>query len=113
VAGALAAPVHCESGAAASWNRDAAASYLDQRARWWMAWPTAARDHETFCVSCHTAVPYALSRSALRRVEEALSVNERLILDNVKKRVRLGQGVGQRPFRSSNQGGGACPTSRG
>jgi squalene-hopene/tetraprenyl-beta-curcumene cyclase len=103
VAGALAAPVHCESGAAASWNREAAASYLDQRARWWMAWPTAARDHETFCVSCHTAVPYALSRAALRRVEEALSVNERLILDNVKKRVRLGQGVG--PFYNDERHG--------
>jgi hypothetical protein len=50
-----------------SWDQKAAAAYLDQRAAWWMEWPKAARDHETFCVSCHTAVPYALSRPALRK----------------------------------------------
>ena len=33
---------------------------------WWSSWPTAARDHETSCVSCHTALPYALARPALR-----------------------------------------------
>ena len=44
------------------WNLQKAAAYLDQRADWWMNWPRAARDHETFCISCHTAVPYALSR---------------------------------------------------
>jgi squalene-hopene/tetraprenyl-beta-curcumene cyclase len=63
-----------------------------------MEWPSAARDHETFCVSCHTAVPYALSRPVLRKVlaEEALSVGERKLLDNVRKRVRLWNEVG--PF---------------
>ncbi len=34
-----------------SWNRVAAGAYLDQRQGWWMTWPTAARDHETSCVS--------------------------------------------------------------
>jgi len=48
-----------------SWNPKAAAEYLDQRAQWWMSWPGAARDRGTFCISCHTALPYALSRSAL------------------------------------------------
>ncbi|MDQ6701317.1 MAG: hypothetical protein M3Z36_14145, partial [Acidobacteriota bacterium] len=42
-----------------SWDAKAAAAYLDGRASWWATWPTAARDHGTFCVSCHTAVPYA------------------------------------------------------
>jgi len=51
-----------ETKIASSWDQQAAAAYLDQRAAWWMEWPKAARDHETFCVSCHTAVPYALSR---------------------------------------------------
>jgi len=46
--------------AANSWDQKAAAAYLDQRASWWMGWPRAARDHETFCVSCHTAVPYVM-----------------------------------------------------
>jgi len=73
------------------WDQKAAAAYLDQRAGWWMGWPRAARDHETFCVSCHTAVPYAMSRPALRAAlaEQGPSANERKLLDNVKKRVRL------------------------
>src|SRR6266481_5143582 len=79
-----------------SWDQKAAAAYLDQRAAWWMEWPKAARDHESFCVSCHTAVPYALSRPALRKAlaEEAPSINERRLLANVKKRVRLWKNVG-------------------
>ena len=74
-----------------SWDQKAAAAYLDQRAGWWMEWPRAARDHETFCVSCHTAVPYAMSRPALRAAlaEQGPSANERKLLDNVRKRVRL------------------------
>jgi squalene-hopene/tetraprenyl-beta-curcumene cyclase len=65
-----------------------------------MEWPKAARDHQTFCVSCHTAVPYALSRPALRQglAEEAPSVNERRLIDNVTKRVRLWKEVA--PFYS-------------
>src|SRR5256714_11069343 len=65
-----------------------------------MEWPKAARDHETFCVSCHTAVPYALSRPALRKslAEAAPCTNERRLLDNVTKRVRLWKEVA--PFYS-------------
>src|SRR5829696_5601497 len=51
----------------AAWNRKAAAAYLDQRASWWSTWPNAQRDHGTFCVSCHTALPYALARPSLRQ----------------------------------------------
>jgi len=70
-----------------------------------MAWPRAARDHETFCVSCHTAVPYAMSRPALRGAlgEQALSANERKLLDNVTKRVRLWNEVA--PFYSDKDRG--------
>src|SRR5438874_7888267 len=89
-----------ETRMASSWDQQAAAAYLDQRAAWWMEWPKAARDHETFCVSCHTAVPYALSRPALRKslAEAAPSANERRLLDNVTKRVRLWKEVA--PFYS-------------
>src|SRR5437762_10230353 len=89
-----------ETRMASSWDQQAAAAYLDQRAAWWMEWPKAARDHETFCVSCHTAVPYALSRPALRKslAEAAPSANERRLLDNVAKRVRLWKEVA--PFYS-------------
>jgi squalene-hopene/tetraprenyl-beta-curcumene cyclase len=50
----------------ANWSGPAAAAYLDGRLSWWMSWPQAARDHETFCVSCHTVLPYAMVRPALR-----------------------------------------------
>ncbi|HLJ16800.1 MAG TPA: hypothetical protein VKV15_20060 [Bryobacteraceae bacterium] len=80
-----------KSGELPSWNRKAAANYLDQRESWWMTWPTAARDHGTFCVSCHTAVPYALARPALRTAlsEGMPAAPERKLLENVTKRVRL------------------------
>jgi len=78
-----------------TWNPKAAAAYLDQRADWWMGWQGAARDHGTFCVSCHTAVPYALSRPALRKgADDAPSANERRLLDNVTARVRLRKEAG-------------------
>jgi len=94
-----------ETNIASSWDQRAAAAYLDQRQSWWMEWPKAARDHETFCVSCHTAVPYALSRPALRKAlgDEAPSVNERRLLDNVKKRVRLWREIA--PFYSDAERG--------
>src|SRR5437016_11526968 len=103
-----------ETKIASSWDQKAAAAYLDQRASWWMEWPKAARDHETFCVSCHTAVPYALSRPALRKAlaEEAPSVNERRLLDNVTKRVRLWKEVA--PFYSdADRGAYKTVESRG
>ena len=36
---------HPKSEAAGSWDAAKAARYLDQRAKWWMAWPPASRDH--------------------------------------------------------------------
>jgi len=103
-----------ERKAANSWDQRGAAAYLDQRAGWWMEWPKAARDHETFCVSCHTAVPYALSRPALRPglAEEAPSANERRLLNNVTKRVRLWKEVA--PFYSdADRGAYKTVESRG
>ena len=69
----------------------AAAAYLDGRLDWWLHWPNAARDHDSSCVSCHTALPYALARPALRRgLEEGeMPAPERMMLANVAKRVRL------------------------
>lgn len=77
--------------AVASWDAKAAASYLDYRAEWWEGWDRAKRDQGTFCVSCHTVMPYTLARPALRKMlgEQTPSEDERLILENVVKRVRL------------------------
>jgi squalene-hopene/tetraprenyl-beta-curcumene cyclase len=74
-----------------TWSPKAAAAYLDQRTTWWMSWPVAARDQGTFCISCHTAAPYALGRPALRRAlaEQSTSPNEQKLVDNVTKRVRM------------------------
>jgi squalene-hopene/tetraprenyl-beta-curcumene cyclase len=114
VAGTACLSKHTKSKADNSWDQRAAAAYLDQRASWWMEWPKAARDHETFCISCHTAVPYVLSRPALRHAlaEEAPSANERRLLDNVTKRVRLWNQVA--PFYSdADRGAYKTVESRG
>jgi len=88
---AAARPLSPGTTAANSWDPKAAAAYLDQREQWWMGWREAAREHGTFCVSCHTAVPYALARPSLRKVlgEPAPTENERILLENVRKRVRI------------------------
>ncbi len=85
-----------------TWDAKAAAAYLDGRAEWWSTWATASRDHGTFCVSCHTAVPYALSRSALRAAlgEHAPATAEQALTANVVKRVKLWNEVG--PFYQSS-----------
>jgi len=79
---------HAES---ASWNAQGAASYLDGRMDWWLKWPNAARDHDTACVSCHTALPYALARTALQSALGArdMPAPQQAMLAHVTKRVRL------------------------
>lgn len=87
----LAQEVHTPAANPASWNPKAAAAYLDGRMTWWIGWAPAARDHNTFCVSCHTVLPYAMGRPALRVAlgEESESAGERRLLENVTKRVRM------------------------
>jgi squalene-hopene/tetraprenyl-beta-curcumene cyclase len=94
LAGWTASP-SADDGGAPSWNVRAAATALDQRADWWMTWPNAARDHGTFCVSCHTTTPYVLARPALRRAlgDAAPSATEVKLIDNVTRRVRMWKDV--------------------
>jgi squalene-hopene/tetraprenyl-beta-curcumene cyclase len=94
---------------ARAWDKDKAASYLDRRIEWWMAWPAAARGAGTFCVSCHTALPYALARPVLRASEgeAAPTADERKLLEDVIARVRLWGRI--EPFYK-DQGAG-CHTS--
>jgi squalene-hopene/tetraprenyl-beta-curcumene cyclase len=79
----------------AGWNAKAAAAYMDSELEWWSSWPNAQRDHDTFCVSCHTAAPYALARPVLaaRLGESGPSPQARKLFDNVAKRVRLWKDV--------------------
>jgi squalene-hopene/tetraprenyl-beta-curcumene cyclase len=88
-----------------SWSPASAAGYLDKRAEWWTSWPTSARDHGTFCVSCHTATPFMLGRPTLRSElkESDRSPNEQKILASVIKRVRMWHDV--EPFYSDQTRG--------
>ncbi len=72
-----------------NWSPHAAASYLDEREAWWEYWEPAKQQQGTMCVSCHTNVPYALSRFALQRQlgEHGTPEPERVMLDSVEKRV--------------------------
>jgi squalene-hopene/tetraprenyl-beta-curcumene cyclase len=90
---------------AGSWSPKGAAAYLDQRADWWITWKQAQRDHETFCISCHTALPYALGRPSLRSAltEKAPSTGEQQLLTNVTKRVRMWSEVA--PFYNDEKSG--------
>jgi squalene-hopene/tetraprenyl-beta-curcumene cyclase len=79
-----------------SWNPQSAANYLDLREEWWTQWPQVIRDHGTFCISCHTAMPYTLARPAIRKVlgVETPTANEIKLLENVRTRVRLHNQIG-------------------
>ena len=83
---------HLEAGPsdAPGWDAKAAATYLDGRAEWWTTWPNAARDRGTYCMSCHTTLPYALARPALRGPlgEREPSAAEQKIFGNLLTRAR-------------------------
>jgi hypothetical protein len=51
------------------WDKEAAAKYLDERMDLWFTKAKKLRTGQdsAACVSCHTVVPYALARPALRR----------------------------------------------
>ncbi len=72
------------------WDPKAAAAYLDGRATWWTTWPNAARDRGTYCMSCHTTLPYALARPELRGLlgERTPSPAEQKIMGNLLTRAK-------------------------
>ena len=89
----------------ATWDGAAAARYLDTRLDWWRHWPKAARDHDTVCISCHTALPHVLAspglRSGLSNVRR--SPAELAMFDDVTKRVYLWREVD--PFYTDQKNG--------
>ena len=85
---------------AGGWDKAAAARYLDARMDvWWQkAKPLESGEVTTKCLSCHTAIPYALARPALRKAMgvTAATAHETTILDTV--RTRLAHLDAQQPF---------------
>jgi squalene-hopene/tetraprenyl-beta-curcumene cyclase len=75
-------------GTSHGFDAKAAAAYLDARAEAWSVWPNAQRDRGTFCISCHTTLPYALARPELREPlgEKHPSAAESKILNNLLTR---------------------------
>ena len=109
-----ASPGAVETPAPAAWSQSAAAHYLDARQTWWQGWSVSQRDHGTVCVSCHTVLPYALSRSSLRGSlgETAVSAPEKNMLNYVVRRVTLWDQV--EPFYHTGvDGTKKTPESRG
>ena len=98
-----------KSGSAPAWNHQAADAYLDARLTWWSQWSNSARDHGTFCVSCHTVAPQAMAR--LISGAKAPSEIEGKLISNVTTRVRLWDEVA--PYYGDNRGPGKGAESRG
>ncbi len=78
------------------WSPKAAASYLDSREVWWQSWPAAQLGEGTVCISCHTVLPYALARPALRRQlgQPEMTATEVKMVDSIEIRVSKWQQIG-------------------
>src|SRR4029450_5191770 len=92
----LTLPLMLTAADAPSWKRKAAAGALDERQTWGANFPAGPGGHGTFCVSCHTTLPYALARPRLRALvgERQASSTEATLEENVLKRGRQGEGSG-------------------
>ncbi len=89
IAATIGVALSAQSDLAAGWDEQAAAAYLDSQQDWWTTWPPAARENDTYCISCHNSVPYALARPHLRESgHDEPTATERNLLANVRKRVR-------------------------
>jgi squalene-hopene/tetraprenyl-beta-curcumene cyclase len=101
------------SNTAEKWSPAAAAKYLDERATWWESWPPSQRDHQTVCVSCHTILPYALSRPKLTKMllEQKIPEPEQAVLQHVEKRVSLWSQV-EPYYKDAESGAGKSRESR-
>jgi hypothetical protein len=88
-----------------TWDAAAAGRYLDARLDWWRHWPKAQRDHDTACISCHTALPHVLASPALRATlgNRARTPAELAMFDDVTKRVYLWHEVD--PFYTDQKNG--------
>src|ERR1700734_2162992 len=79
-----AAPAFCQN-----WNPRLAEQYMDSRQKEWVAWPMAMHSGVA-CVSCHTGLPYLLSRPALRKAmgdQAGPTLYEKVLVDSMRATV--------------------------
>ena len=85
-------PAQANRDGGSAWNREAAAKYLDQRMDTWFEKGEKLQTGtaQTTCVSCHTVIPYALARPALRRAMHVteLTPQEARLVDETARRVQ-------------------------
>lgn len=83
-------------GPADGWDPAATARYLDARMDVWWANAKVLRtgDGQTRCLSCHTAIPYALVRPALRGMlgERTPTAHETRMIEQIRRRVAFTDG---------------------
>ncbi len=77
----LACPIAHGAEELVSWNADTASKYLDERQNVWFK--------HAKCISCHTGLPYALARPALRKFArtKAPSPQEEKLFNQIQLRV--------------------------
>jgi squalene-hopene/tetraprenyl-beta-curcumene cyclase len=92
------------------WDPARAAAYLDSREQWWQNWPPAKKVQGTFCVSCHTALPYAMARPLLQQATETTAPPEKALIDSIEKRVT--NWAQMPPYYSDHAGPGKAAQSR-
>lgn len=88
----VACPTARAGGERKSWKPEEARKYLDERQKGWFAFSSADRgegETRTSCVSCHTALPYAMARPVLRKFvgAETVTEQEKKLLAQTRMRV--------------------------
>src|SRR5436309_3121537 len=86
----VACPMVRAGGERKSWKPDEALKYLDERQKAWFAFSSADRgegETRTSCVSCHTVVPYAMARPALRKLVGAETATPKKLVAQTRMRV--------------------------
>src|SRR6266566_3671437 len=86
----VACPMARSDGERKSWKPDEALKYLDEPQKAWFAFSSADRgegETRTSCVSCHTVLPYALARHALRKLVGAETATPKKLVAQTRMRV--------------------------
>lgn len=88
-----------------AWDIPSVERYLDARmTQWWeKAKPLKTGQAQVRCISCHTAIPYVMARSALRKASGAaeLTEHEVRIVDGVRSRIVYDQA--DQPYYDQNE----------